>query len=74
MPSPIGQEEAAEDEDARSAEAVVALVTPFEGGKHYLLDAVAKVASEIDAEVLRFDLVLGLGLDGFSAPLGATGE
>jgi len=74
MPATIVEEDGGDQEDARTAEAVLALVTPFEGGKHYVLDAVQRVASEVDAEVLRFDLALGLGLDGSAAPLASTGR
>lgn len=70
----ISEEDGGDQEDVRTAEAVLGLVTPFEGGKHYVLDAVERVASEVDAEVLRFDLALGLGLDGPAAPLASTGE
>ena len=56
-----------------STEAVLALVTPFEGGQHYVTDAVLRVASQMDADVLRFDLALGLGIDGPGSPLGRAG-
>ena len=68
------QEDGGDQADGRASEAVLALVNPFEGGKHYVRDAVERVASEVDAEVLRFDLVLGLGLDGPAAPLASFGE
>jgi hypothetical protein len=57
-----------------TAESVLALVSPFEGGRHYVLDAVKQVAADIDAEVLRFDLALGIGLHGDHSPLGQLGE
>jgi len=74
VPTQMIEEDGGDQEDARTAEAVLALVTPYEGGKHYVLDAVERVASEVNAEVLRFDLALGLGLDGSAAPLASTGE
>jgi hypothetical protein len=55
-------------------EAVLALVSPFEGGGEYVLDAVKKVAEKVRAEILTFDLALGLGLSGPAAPLASTGE
>ena len=75
MPAAVSEQEDGGDQvDGRASEAVLALVNPFEGGKHYVRDAVERVASEVDAEVLRFDLVLGLGLDGPAAPLASFGE
>lgn len=56
------------------AEPVLALVSPFEGGRHYVSDAVQRVASKLDADVLKFDLALGLGIDGPASPLGQAGE
>jgi hypothetical protein len=35
---------------------VLAVVSPFEGGRLYNYDAVRRIASEMDAEVLRLDL------------------
>ena len=68
------EEDGGDEEEARTAEAVLALVTPFEGGKHYVYDAVQRVAAEVDADLLRFDLSLGLALDGPAAPLASTGK
>ena len=51
-------------ESDTAKEAVVALVSPFEGGRQYTFDAVKTVASSMEAEVLRFDLALGIGLNG----------
>lgn len=56
-----------------SPEPALAVVSPFEGGRHYVLDAITRVASDIDAEILRFDLALGLGLHGPASPLGRSG-
>ena len=44
-------------------EAVIALVSPFEGGRQYTFDAVKTVSSSMDAELLRVDLALGIGLN-----------
>jgi hypothetical protein len=55
-------------------EAVLALVSPFEGGGHYVLDAVKGVAGRIGAEVMTLDLTLALGFDGVAAPLSGGGE
>jgi hypothetical protein len=56
------------------SELVLALVCPFEGGNCYVSDAVQKVASKLDADLVRFDLALGLGIDGPASPLGQAGE
>ena len=69
----LNQLESSEAEEAyRSKEQVLALVTPFEGGGHYIEDAVNRVAASIDADLLRFDLSLGLGLGNPPAPLDST--
>ncbi|ORY25234.1 hypothetical protein BCR39DRAFT_544529 [Naematelia encephala] len=67
------QNEGSEEQDEAS-ESVLALVSPFEGGGHYNLQAVQRIAAEIDAEVQRVELVMGVGLDGPSSPLGSTGR
>ena len=50
-------------------EAVITIVSPFEGGRHYNLDAVHQVAATVHAEILRLDLALGIGLNSPHAPL-----
>ena len=54
-------------------ESVIALVNPFEGGRWYTEEAVTRVAAELDADVLKFDLALGLGVNGPASPLGRAG-
>ena len=54
-------------------ESVIALVNPFEGGRWYTEEAVTRVASQLDADVLKFDLALGLGIHGPASPLGREG-
>ncbi|KAK8861292.1 hypothetical protein IAR55_002111 [Kwoniella newhampshirensis] len=65
---PAANEEIPADQDP---EAVMALVSPFEGGEVYVGEAVSKLANELEADVVRLDLVLGVGLDGVSSPLGS---
>ncbi|WWD16805.1 hypothetical protein CI109_101237 [Kwoniella shandongensis] len=65
---PATNEEAVSDQDP---EAVMALVSPFEGGEVYVGEAVRKLANELEADVVRIDLVMGVGLDGLSSPLGS---
>ncbi|WVF66730.1 hypothetical protein IAT40_001472 [Kwoniella sp. CBS 6097] len=61
-----------QDDQGNSApEAVMALASPFEGGEAYVQDAVKRLANEIDADLVRLNLVTGLGLDGPSSPLGS---
>lgn len=55
-------------------EPVVGVVSPIEGGDCYNRDAVLQVAQRLDAEVLRIDLALALGLSGPSGPLGLKGK
>lgn len=52
------------------SEAVIALVTPFEGGDCYVADAVEVAAGSMEAEVQRLDIALAVGFDGAAAPLG----
>ncbi|KAK6906885.1 hypothetical protein I203_100872 [Kwoniella mangroviensis CBS 8507] len=59
--------------DESAPEAVLALASPFEGGEAYVTDAVKRLANELNADIVRFDLVTGLGLDGPSSPLGSRG-
>lgn len=59
-----------DDRKPPATEDVVTVISPFEGGLHYVQEAVYRVASEVDAEVLRFDLALGLGLSDKASPLG----
>jgi hypothetical protein len=54
-------------------ESVLAVITPLEGGDAYISDAVLRIAAGMDVEVLHFDLALGLGFDGASAPLANLG-
>lgn len=56
-------------EDTNPGEAVLAVVTPFEGGLHYSRRAVQRIACKIGADVLTLQLPLSLGIDGPSAPL-----
>ena len=51
-------------------EAVIAVTSPFEGGRCYSIDAVKLIASTLDAEVLRLDLALGIGLNGSGTAFG----
>ncbi|WVR04095.1 hypothetical protein IAU60_001094 [Kwoniella sp. DSM 27419] len=60
-----------EMESSTAPEAVIALASPFEGGEVYVQDAVKKLANEIEADVVRLDLLTGVGLDGASSPLGS---
>jgi hypothetical protein len=60
--------------EEQSGEPVLALTTPFEGGENYVLDAVRIVARDVGAELLRFDLAMGLGFHGSGAPLEDMGE
>lgn len=62
------------EEPPSPSESVLAVVSPFEGGRHYNYDAVRRIASEMDAEVLRLDLALGIGIHGPASPLGRAGE
>jgi hypothetical protein len=55
-------------------EPVIGVVSPVEGGDCYNRDAVLQVAQRLDAEVLRIDLALALGLSGPSGPLGLKGK
>lgn len=57
-----------------SEDPVIALVSPFEGGDVYNAKAVHDVASQLNADVVRLDLALGVGFDGPSAPLADTGR
>lgn len=60
-----------EEEDSEPApENVIALASPFEGGDIYVKEAVQTLANEMEADVVRLDLVMGLALDGMAAPLG----
>ncbi|OXH21192.1 ATPase, partial [Cryptococcus neoformans] len=63
-----------EEEDSEPApENVIALASPFEGGDIYVKEAVQTLANEMEADVVRLDLVMGLALDGMAAPLGVFG-
>ncbi|WVW79693.1 hypothetical protein I302_101663 [Kwoniella bestiolae CBS 10118] len=59
--------------DDSAPEAVLALASPFEGGEAYVTDAVKRLANEMNADIVRLDLITGLGLDGPSSPLGSRG-
>lgn len=62
---------ATEEEDSEPApENVIALASPFEGGDIYLTDAVQQLANQVDADIVRLDLVMGVALDGIAGPLG----
>lgn len=62
---------ATEEEDSEPApENVIALASPFEGGDIYLKDAVQQLANQVDADIVRLDLVMGVALDGIAGPLG----
>ncbi|KAK4689733.1 hypothetical protein P7C73_g390, partial [Tremellales sp. Uapishka_1] len=50
-------------------ESALALVTPFEGGEFYITQAVERIASEMDAEIVRINLPLAVGFGGRSSPL-----
>ncbi|OCF34533.1 hypothetical protein I316_03574 [Kwoniella heveanensis BCC8398] len=63
--------ERSDDQGSSAPEAVMALASPFEGGEAYVQDAVKRLANEMDADLVRLDLVTGLGLDGPSSPLGS---
>jgi hypothetical protein len=63
-----------EQSEEQSGEPVLALTTPFEGGENYVVHAVRKVARDVGAELLRFDLAMGLGFHGLGAPLKDMGE
>ncbi|WWC68925.1 uncharacterized protein I206_102861 [Kwoniella pini CBS 10737] len=67
------QSEPPEDLGSSEPEAVVALASPFEGGEAYVTDAVKRLANEMNADVVRLDLMLGLGIDGPSSPLASRG-
>lgn len=60
--------------DRGSEDPVIALVSPMEGGDVYNAKAVHDVAAQLDADVVRLDLALGIGFDGPSAPLAETGK
>ncbi|WVQ94343.1 hypothetical protein IAU59_001422 [Kwoniella sp. CBS 9459] len=60
-----------DDQGSSAPEAVMALASPFEGGEAYVQDAVKRLANEMDADLVRLDLVTALGLDGPSSPLGS---
>jgi hypothetical protein len=60
--------------EEQTAEPVLALTTPFEGGESHVVDAVRIVARDVGAELLRFDLAMGLGFHGSGAPLEDMGE
>ncbi|WRT65401.1 uncharacterized protein IL334_002344 [Kwoniella shivajii] len=54
-------------------EAVLALASPFEGGESYVTDAVKRLANELNADIVKLDLLMALGLDGPASPLGSHG-
>lgn len=62
------------DEINGLGEPVIGVVSPIEGGDCYNREAVLQVAQKLNAEVLRIDLALALGLSGTSGPLGIKGE
>ncbi|KAE8540711.1 hypothetical protein D1P53_003075 [Cryptococcus gattii VGV] len=65
---------ATEEEDSEPLpENVIALASPFEGGDIYVKDAVQQLANEMDADIVRLDLVMGVALDGMAGPLGVYG-
>ncbi|WWC87565.1 uncharacterized protein L201_002455 [Kwoniella dendrophila CBS 6074] len=65
--------EPVEESGSSAQEAVLALASPFEGGETYVKDAVQRLAHELDADIVRLDLAMGLGLDGASSPLASEG-
>ncbi len=72
VPVPVNQP--SQDSEEEKRENVVALVSPFEGGEGYIIEAVSKIASRLDADIVRLDLALGVGFEGLTSPLKELGK